>query len=224
MPLRAEVLDALVAAGATAEQVAAAVKADMEAERLADEGRRAAKRANNAERQRRFKVRHKENGSPPGGGGGNGSNALPHGGNAGNAENPPPPPSPEPPTPAPTRPPAQRAHAYTHESEVPENWEPRSEVFDQAVQTILFRDKLPVPDCREFARHEVMRFRFHSRSHGLRYADLDAGFLNFLTKPNRPRERQQSPLTVVNGAKTHAHASKPSVTDVLRARIAAREA
>lgn len=46
MPLRPEVLDALVAAGATAEQIAAAVKADMEAEEAeraaAEEARRAA--------------------------------------------------------------------------------------------------------------------------------------------------------------------------------------
>jgi hypothetical protein len=64
--IRAEVLDALLAAGATAEQIVAAVKADA----LADEARKASKRANNAERQRRFKERRKVTAA-------NADNALP---------------------------------------------------------------------------------------------------------------------------------------------------
>jgi hypothetical protein len=126
-------------------------------------------------------------------------------------------------------PPQQRARAHAHEDlgqkEVSETWEPRPETVEQAIQTILFRDKLPVPECRQFTEHEVMRFKLFSRTHGLVYADLDAAFLNFLTKPNRPRERPiGAPLTVVNGVRPHVQAAKPSVVDVLRARIAAREA
>lgn len=64
MALKAEVLDALVAAGASAEMIVAAVKADM----AEDEARREQKREGNAERQRRFKARKRR---------GNGSNALP---------------------------------------------------------------------------------------------------------------------------------------------------
>ena len=56
MTIKPEVLDALLAAGATAEMIVAAVKADLasEAERVER------KRANNAERQRRFKAKNKE--------------------------------------------------------------------------------------------------------------------------------------------------------------------
>lgn len=54
MSLSPAVIDAMLAAGCSAEQIAAAVKADM-----ADaEARKEAKRANNAERQRRFRQRH----------------------------------------------------------------------------------------------------------------------------------------------------------------------
>jgi hypothetical protein len=49
-------IDALLAAGGTAEQLAALMKASM----ADDEARREAKRANNAERQRRFRERHKD--------------------------------------------------------------------------------------------------------------------------------------------------------------------
>lgn len=52
--IKPEVLDALVAAGCTAEQIAAAIKADMHA----DEARKEQKRENNAERQRRFRERN----------------------------------------------------------------------------------------------------------------------------------------------------------------------
>lgn len=56
MTIKPEVLDALLAAGATAEMIVAAVKADLasEAERVER------KRANNAERQRRFKAKNKQ--------------------------------------------------------------------------------------------------------------------------------------------------------------------
>jgi hypothetical protein len=50
-----EVLDAMVAAGCTAEQIAAAVKASMAADGAAEEARLAKKRAGNLERQRRFR-------------------------------------------------------------------------------------------------------------------------------------------------------------------------
>lgn len=55
MSLPDAVIDAMVSAGCTAEQLAAAVKAA----NAAGEARRAAKRANNAERQRRFKAKGK---------------------------------------------------------------------------------------------------------------------------------------------------------------------
>lgn len=48
------ILDAMLAAGATAEVIVAAVKADA----AKDESRREARRANNAERQRRYRERH----------------------------------------------------------------------------------------------------------------------------------------------------------------------
>lgn len=56
MTIKPEVLDALLAAGATAEMIVAAVKADLasEAERVER------KRDNNAERQRRFKAKNKQ--------------------------------------------------------------------------------------------------------------------------------------------------------------------
>lgn len=50
--IKPDVLDALVAAGATAEMIAAAVKADL----AADEARNVARRAKNAERQRRHRA------------------------------------------------------------------------------------------------------------------------------------------------------------------------
>lgn len=53
--IKPEVLDALLAAGATAEMIVAAVKADLATE----EARKKSKRANNAERQRRFKQKTK---------------------------------------------------------------------------------------------------------------------------------------------------------------------
>lgn len=53
--IRPEVLDAMLAAGCTAEQIVAAVKADA----AADELRKASKRENNAERQRRFKAKRR---------------------------------------------------------------------------------------------------------------------------------------------------------------------
>jgi hypothetical protein len=56
MALKPEVLDALLAAGATAEMIVAAVKADT----AQDEQRRADKRANGAERQRRRRERNAE--------------------------------------------------------------------------------------------------------------------------------------------------------------------
>lgn len=55
MSIKSEVLDALLAAGASAEMIVAAVKADM----AEDEARREAKRANNAERQQRFRDKRK---------------------------------------------------------------------------------------------------------------------------------------------------------------------
>lgn len=54
MTISAAVLDAMVAAGCTAEQIAAAVKADM----AINEEKKASKRANNAERQRRHRERN----------------------------------------------------------------------------------------------------------------------------------------------------------------------
>lgn len=56
MSLSAAVIDAMVAAGCTAEQLAAAMKAAM----VDAEERRERKRAGNAERQRRFKAKGKE--------------------------------------------------------------------------------------------------------------------------------------------------------------------
>lgn len=55
MSLSAAVIDAMVAAGCTAEQLAAAMKADLSDQ----EARKESKRANNAERQRRFKSRRR---------------------------------------------------------------------------------------------------------------------------------------------------------------------
>lgn len=55
MGLSSAVIDALVASGCTVEQLAAAMKADL----AEQEARRAAKRENNAERQRRFKAKRK---------------------------------------------------------------------------------------------------------------------------------------------------------------------
>src|SRR5690606_8456884 len=52
------VLDAMLAAGCTADQIVAAVKADAQAEREREEARREAKRAGNAERQRRHRERN----------------------------------------------------------------------------------------------------------------------------------------------------------------------
>lgn len=63
MTLKAEVLDALLEAGASAEMIVAAVKADM----AEDEARREQRREGNAERQRRFKARKRR---------GNAGNAL----------------------------------------------------------------------------------------------------------------------------------------------------
>ena len=71
MSLSPAVLDAMLEAGCTAEQIVAAVKADA----AADDARREAKRAHNAERQRRFKARRRgENGDEVGD---NAGNALP---------------------------------------------------------------------------------------------------------------------------------------------------
>lgn len=53
--LRAEVIDAMLQAGCTAEQIAAAVKAAIAADSAAEEARKESKRAGNAERQRRLR-------------------------------------------------------------------------------------------------------------------------------------------------------------------------
>jgi hypothetical protein len=74
MSLKAEVLDALLAAGATAEMIVAAVKADVASE----DARVQAKREANAARQRKFKAKRKV--TPD-----NARNALPSVTNAGNA-------------------------------------------------------------------------------------------------------------------------------------------
>ncbi len=74
MAIDAAVLDALVKAGATAEMIVAAVTADQ----AKDEARREARRANNAERQRRFKARRRDEDEASG----NADNALPSVNNA----------------------------------------------------------------------------------------------------------------------------------------------
>lgn len=66
MSLTPAVLDALLAAGATADMIVAAVKADM----AEGEARKVEKRAGNAERQRRFKAKRRGTAD-------NASNALP---------------------------------------------------------------------------------------------------------------------------------------------------
>lgn len=60
MSLSPAVLDAMLAAGCTADQIVATVKAAMVAEQQADEARKAAKREGNAERQQRFRDRRKD--------------------------------------------------------------------------------------------------------------------------------------------------------------------
>lgn len=67
--LTPEMIDAMVAAGLTQEQMAAILKAHL----AADEAKKASKRANNAERQRRFKERKKQEQEVNG----NADNALP---------------------------------------------------------------------------------------------------------------------------------------------------
>jgi hypothetical protein len=66
--LSAAVIDALVAAGATVEQLAAAMKADIASQEAKEQARLEAKRAGNAERQQRFRDTRK--------GKSNGRNAL----------------------------------------------------------------------------------------------------------------------------------------------------
>lgn len=68
MALKAEVLDALLDAGASAEMIVAAIKADM----AQDELRREAKRSSNAERQQRYRDKRKNRKSR----GSNADNAL----------------------------------------------------------------------------------------------------------------------------------------------------
>jgi len=60
MSLSPAVLDAMLSAGCTAEQIVAAVKADMIAGMQADEARKATKREGNAERQAAFRARRKD--------------------------------------------------------------------------------------------------------------------------------------------------------------------
>ena len=60
MSLRPEVIDAMVAAGCTAEQIAAAVKADMAASMAIERERQAAKREANRIRQQRKRERDRE--------------------------------------------------------------------------------------------------------------------------------------------------------------------
>lgn len=59
MSLSPAVLDAMLDAGCTADQIVATVKAAMKAEAVADEARKEAKRAGNAERQAAFRERRK---------------------------------------------------------------------------------------------------------------------------------------------------------------------
>ena len=61
--IRPEVLDAMLAAGCSATQITAAVKADVQAEQAAQELKLQAKRAKTAERQRRFKERRSNAGN-----------------------------------------------------------------------------------------------------------------------------------------------------------------
>lgn len=86
MSLRPEVLDAMVEAGCTAAQIAAAVKAALLAEAADADEKQAAKRENNRERQRRFKDRKRA--AVTGGNAGNAGNALITPNNAGNASPP----------------------------------------------------------------------------------------------------------------------------------------
>jgi len=60
MSLSPAVLDAMLSAGCTAEQIVATVKAAMIAEAAAEEARKAGKRDGNAERQQRYRDRRKE--------------------------------------------------------------------------------------------------------------------------------------------------------------------
>lgn len=173
-----------------------------------DEERRRKQRERTAKHRRNVTVT-----SPNGGGGGGADVTL----QRCDCNSDPPPPSPEPPSPAPVHP-QQQAHTRMRTREVAEDWKPKPEVFERAVQTVLFRDKLPIEECRHLVEHEAMRFVVHSRSRGLTYADLGAGFLSFLTRPNRPRAPPQaaSPtLSVVNGAKSHA-SHKRTLSDVVR--------
>lgn len=59
MSLTAAVIDALVAAGATVEQLAAVVKADVAEREAAEAARLETKRSGNAERQARYRERHR---------------------------------------------------------------------------------------------------------------------------------------------------------------------
>lgn len=76
MSVTPAMIDAMLAAGLTREQMAELIKADLLAEEAAEEARLEAKRAKNAERQRRFKAKRKaeqeENQTQ-----GNADNALP---------------------------------------------------------------------------------------------------------------------------------------------------
>lgn len=133
-----------------------------------------------------------------------------------NGHTPTPAPPSNPPTPAPV--PTHSASAGARTREVPPDWEPNPMSWQRAVQWVLLNEKPEAAELEARTRQELDRFRDFSRSRGVLYADLDAAFLEFLTKPNRPRERRQASqtFTVVNGGRNYGTSrSKPNLDEEL---------
>lgn len=193
MPLIADMIRTLAARGASPEAIASAVEI-LELDQLAkEETRLAKKRAGNAERQQRYRDRQAER------------NAL-----RSVTERYDPPPSPRPPTPA-RDPHARDAHA--HAREISPDWKPSAEDIEYGRTLDLTAGQIDADACR---------FRDRALAAGERYRDPHAAFRAFLSSPHSPHRRSAAskPITVVNGAKTHAAHQQDRIREAVERRKA----
>lgn len=170
MSLTSAMIDALLAAGGTAEQLAAMVKAGIAEE----EARKAAKRENNAERQRRFKQKRRSRE----GNGDNESNALP-------SVTPPIeeiiPPEQSSPSGEACLP--KRKSAALHY--LPDDWEP---ILTAASQRVV--DGWPPG----FYERQLSAFRNHAADKGRKSKDWQAAFRTWLDNADKWNQRDGRPL------------------------------
>lgn len=228
MTVTAEVLDAMLAAGLSAEQIVKVTKAALAAQEAAAEDRRAAKRANNAERQQRWRDKRKVTAGIV-----TQSNAL-----SSVTERDAPLQVPLPlitPSP-PISPQGESEIARARASDWPDDYREQVwKAYGQGREKKAGMAKLAeVRKAGRVAWQPLMaairrqsetvepQFRPSLERFLKRERWLDDYEPEATGPPFEARPMQRS-LKLVNGNHAHAQAPKPDVTDILRARIAARE-